>query len=119
MLKLRIKVKNEDVAADRGGPGHEIRLATNAGNCPAGVVTVAPDFLPRTPGSQDAIVVRPGKKKTATIVLTVAASDFFSPDAATPARCQMTVVAVGPGADPTPANNTTAVMLEVDDDNDR
>ncbi len=119
VLKLRVKVKNEDVVADRGGPGHEIRLVTNAGNCPAGLVTGGPDFAPRTAGSQDAIVVRAGKKKTATLVLTIAASDFFSPDAATPARCQMTVVATGPGADPTPANNTTVVALEVHDDNDR
>jgi len=119
VLKLRIKVKNEDVAADRGGPGHEIRLVTNAGNCPTGIVTVAPDFLPRTLGSQDAIVVRAGKKKSATIVLTIAAGDFFSPDESTPARCQMTVIAVGPGADPTPANNTTVVALEVHDDHDR
>jgi hypothetical protein len=36
-----------------------------------------------------------------------------------PARCQMTLTAVGPDADPTPANNVTTVVLDVGDDNDR
>ena len=119
MVKLRIKVRNEDLIADRGGSGHEIQLVIDVGNCPAGIVTSAPDFLPRTPGAQDRVVLRAGKRKTASVVLTVAAADFFSPDPSTPARCQLTVTAVGPGVDPTPANNVTTVVLDVVDDNDR
>ena len=117
-LKLRIKVRNEDVVADRGGPGHEIRLVPNVGNCPAGIVTAGPDFLPRTAGAQDAIVVRAGKRATATVILTVAADAFFSPAAGVPARCQLTLTAVGPGTDPTPANNVATVALDVYDAND-
>lgn len=117
-LKLRIKVRNEDVEADRGGPGHEIRLVPNVGNCPAGIVTAGPDFLPRTPGAQDATVVRAGKRATATVILTVAADDFFSPAPGVPARCQLTLTAVGPGNDPTPANNAATVALDVYDAND-
>ena len=118
-VRLRIKVKNEDVIADRGGPGHEIRLVVDPGNCPAGLVTSGPDFAPRTPGNQDSVVVRAGKRKTATLVLTVAAADFFSPDRSTPARCQLTLTVVGPGTDPTPANDVATIELDVSDDNDR
>jgi hypothetical protein len=117
-VRVRIKVRNEDVILDRGGPGHEIRLIAGAGDCPSGVVAIPPDFDSRTAGSQDRIVVRPGRRKTATVTLQVESADFFSPGDA-PARCQMSLTAVGPGVDPTPGNNVTAVVLEVEDDNDR
>ncbi len=117
-VRVRIKVRNEDVVADRGGPGHEIRLVASAGDCPPGVVTVAPDFVSRTAGSQDRIVVRAGKRKTATVTLQVESTAFFTPGDV-PARCQIALSAVGPGVDPTPANNVTAVVLEVEDDGDR
>ena len=117
-LRLRVKVRNEDVVADRGTPGHEIRLVVDVGDCPAGIVTAGPDFAPRTPGAQDRLVVGAGKRKAATLELTVAADDFFSP-AETPARCQLSVRALGPDADPTPANAVTTIALEVHDDNDR
>jgi hypothetical protein len=81
-------------------------------------VSAPPDFAPRTPGSQDRILVGAGNRKTATLVLTVAAHAFFSP-ASTPARCQMTVRAVGPDADPTPGDDVATIALEVSDDNDR
>jgi hypothetical protein len=118
-LKLRIKVRNEDVTLDRGGPGHEIQLVANPGNCPASILASLPDFAPRTAGDQDRIVVRGGKRKTAVLVLNVAPDDFFSPDAGTPARCQLTLTAVGPDVDPTPANNVATIELAVYDDNDR
>jgi hypothetical protein len=113
-----LKVRNEDVVLDRGGPGHEIRLVVDPGNCPPAIVSAGPDFVPRTPGAQDVILVRAGKRKSATLVLGVAAADFFSPDRATPARCELTVRALGPGADPVPANDTTTIVLEVFDAND-
>jgi hypothetical protein len=117
-LRLRIKVRNEDVGLDRGGPGHEIQLVANAGSCPSGVIGGLPDFAPRVAGAQDRILVRAGKRKTATVTLTVAADDFFSPDATAPARCQLTLTAVGPGVDPTPGNNVATIVLDVSDDND-
>ncbi len=118
-VRLRIKVRNEDVIADRGGPGHEIRLVVDPGNCPAGIVTAGPDFAPHTAGTQDSVLVRAGKRKTATLVLTVAAADFFSPAPSAPARCKLTLTAVGPGTDPTPANDVATIELDVSDDNDR
>lgn len=117
-LRLRVKVRNDDVVADRGTSGHEIRLVVDTGNCPTGIVTVGPDFAPRVAGAQDRLVVGPGKRKTATLELTVAADDFFSP-AETPARCQLTVRALGPDADPTPADDVTTIALDVHDENDR
>ena len=77
------------------------------------------DFFPRTAGADDRITVRAGKRKTATILLHIAADDFLSPDAGTPARCQMTFTAVGPRVDPTPANDAVTIELDVYDDNDR
>ena len=119
VLRLRVKVRNEDLLADKGGPGHDIQVVANLGNCPASMITSAPDFAPRTAGVQDRVTLRAGKRKTATMTLTIAAADFFSPDPSTPARCQMTVTAVGPGSDPTPANNTATITFEVSDGNDR
>ncbi|MCC6850135.1 MAG: hypothetical protein IT294_16690 [Deltaproteobacteria bacterium] len=117
-LRLRVKVRNEDAVADRGTPGHEIRVAVETGNCPAGIVTAGPDFAPRVAGAQDRLVVAAGKRKAAALALTVTAADFFSPGG-TPARCQLAIRAAGPGADPTPADAVATLVLEVDDDNDR
>jgi hypothetical protein len=115
---LRVGVRNGDVATGRGDPGQDIQLVVTEGTCPAGTLSGLPDFLSRVPGAQDRIVVRPGKRKRASVPITVSAAAFTASRPGEPSVCQLQLQAIGQGVERTPADNVGTIELRVFDDND-
>ncbi|MGH7895010.1 MAG: hypothetical protein ACREQL_10090, partial [Candidatus Binatia bacterium] len=115
---IRIAVRNMDVSPVPEQPGHEIQLVGDDDTCPPGTLAGAPDLLARVAGTQDRLLVAGGRRKTAAVPLVIH-RDAFTSTATAPATCTLRFVAVGPGGDPTPGDNATAVELQVIDGNDR
>lgn len=127
--KVKVKVVNADV--DEGG-NDTIKL-TASSDCPAGVSVGTPDFDVSNPMIGDEIAVDPGRKKTATVLVTVTDAAFTTFNAKAPKRCTImfassTVATNPPGMggdvpvvsniDPSPTNNTVTAELNVTDVND-
>ena len=105
---VRIRVRNEDGSAALEPVGHLVRLHVEPGTCPAGTIISAPDFEPRLAGSQDVALVRPGRARTARVVLLLSA-------AAAPS-CSLVLRAetIHPGnTDPNPVNDSAPLELRV------
>ncbi len=115
--KVKVGVLNGDLLPVPASPGHTIRLSATT-TC-AGATLTTPDFDP-APGEQDTIQLAGGKKKAATLLLTVPSS-ITSLNKKAPARCSVTFTAqdnAGAGADPAPSNNTYTVDVNIVDRND-
>lgn len=115
--KIAVEVVN---AASEGAA--TLRLSVANGDCPAGIVGAGPDFGKKQAGSPDTVLLAPGKKGKATVTLAVSASAFTSPAPKLPARCTLTFNAtttdpVG-ATDPSPANATASLAIDVLDAND-
>ncbi|HVM95522.1 MAG TPA: hypothetical protein VMT89_03990, partial [Candidatus Acidoferrales bacterium] len=92
--------------------GHDIQLSTSDGDCPPGTVSVVP------PATQ---TVRAGGSLTGKIAVNATASGFTSRNGKSPARCTATISAVTavPGnLEPDPSNNTTNLIIDVNDKSD-
>ncbi len=115
---LRVRVANGD---PREKPGHTIQL-TVGGDCPDGTVVGVPDFGDHAAGSPDTTVVAGGRRRTARVTLNVDSAAFTTFNAKAPRRCTLIFDAktVEPATwfEPTPANNTVSVELNVIDEND-
>lgn len=118
VARLPLVVANRDVAPSPEQPGHAIHLVAERGDCPPALEIASPAFLPRRRGGQQAIVPG-GRQRRAEVRLRIAASAVQTPDRGEPMRCTLVVRAVGPGDDPTPADNVVSVVVEMRDDNDR
>jgi hypothetical protein len=116
--RINVRVQNMDVLPVRERPGHDIQLVAEDDTCPAGTVAGLPDFAAALPGAQDHLVIAGGRRKMAKVPLMIQATAFSSPDRKTPATCTLRFTAVGPGSDPTPADNSVTVELRVVDGND-
>jgi len=116
--RLRVSVRNADVASASEGVGHVIQLVAEPGTCPPALVSGLPDFERHSAGAQAAILVRPGKRKRALVTLVARAAEFATAPGA-PASCVLRFTAVGPGNDPTPGDDVIEVQVEVNDANDR
>jgi hypothetical protein len=127
--KVKVKVLNADL--DEGG-NDTIKL-TASSDCPAGVTLSTPDFNVRDAGIGDEIAVDPGRKKTATVLVTVTEAAFTTFNAKALKRCTLmftsdTVATNPPGMggdvpvvsnlDPITANNVVTAELNVFDKND-
>lgn len=127
--KVKVKVVNADV--NQGG-NDTIKL-TASSDCPAGVTVGTPDFDVANPGVDDEVVVDAGRKKTATVLVTVTDAAFTTFNAKAPKRCTLTFtsdtvgtnppgmggsVAVVSNIDPTTSNNTATAELNITDEND-
>lgn len=116
--RLPVTVANEDMAPVPERPGHAIALEIDAGDC-AGVLRITDaDFTPRRRGGQQAMVVPGGRARRAVLWVSADAAAVETPTRRA-RRCTLTLRAVGPGDDPTPADNVATVAVEVRDDNDR
>jgi hypothetical protein len=127
--KVKVKVVNADLTE---GGNDTIKL-TAASDCPAGVTVGTPDFDVANAGVGDEIAVDAGRKKTATVLVTVTDAAFTTFNAKAPKRCTLTftssTIATNPpgmggdvpvvsNLDPTLSNNTTTAELNVTDTND-
>jgi hypothetical protein len=127
--KVKVKVVNSDL--EEGG-NDTIKLAVSS-DCPAGVTVGTPDFDVANPGITDEISVEPGRKKTATVLVTVTEAAFTTFNSKALKRCTLsftsdTVATNPPGMggdepvvsnlDPTTSNNLATAELNVLDKND-
>jgi hypothetical protein len=127
--KVKVKVLNADL--EEGG-NDTIQL-TASSDCPAGVSLSTPDFDVANPGIGDSIAVDTGRKKTATVLVTVTEAAFTTFNAKALKRCTLmfssdTVATNPPGMggdvpvvsnlDPTTSNNVAIAELNVLDEND-
>jgi Tol biopolymer transport system component len=118
---LKVSVRNGDVRPKPASPGHLIQLAVSDGTCPTGTVAGLPDFVPKTPGAQTSILLKGGASKTAKVPLSITSSAFATVNRRAPFRCALSasVTAAGGGdnLDPTLANNSVPVEVNVIDHN--
>jgi hypothetical protein len=105
---LVVTVRNADAAPMPESPGHVIRVTVDAGTCPPALITGAPDFDPHQAGAQSALMVEGGRQRRARIALQADARTM-----APPLRCALHIAAIGPGDDPTPADNVAEVPVEI------
>ncbi len=120
-VTLKLKVRNADILPKAAKPGHVVRLTASDGTCPAGTVVGLPDFDKKTPGAQDTAIIAGGKAKKVVVQLSLASSAFTSFNLDSPARCTILLNADATSAgnvDPSPANNSVAVEVNVSDAND-
>jgi hypothetical protein len=115
---LSIRVRNADVTHTAGYPVH---LDVDDSDCGGGVAAT-PDFVSTAPGAQNVITIADGGMKTARVGLTVTAAAFTSFSRSAPHRCTLIFTAKpgspGDANDPTPANNTMPVEVNIIDNND-
>ena len=110
-----VKVRNADQTHTTG---YNVKLSVDDSDCGTLHATAAaPDFLPLTTGTQDSVLVPDGKTKSAKVVLTISASAFTSVNRKAPHRCTLWFTSAADtalvNADPTPANNSFPVELNV------
>jgi hypothetical protein len=115
---VSVIVRNADTLPLPEQPGHEIRVVADAGDCPGSILAGVVDVPPRPRFGQDGALVSGGQKRRDTVLLHVDRDQFHSPSRATPHRCTLRFTAVGPGDDPTAANNLAELTVEVRDAND-
>ena len=116
---LKIKVANGDVRPAKAKPGHTVQLRVDDGTCPAGTVAGLPGLNLKTTGAQDTILLKGGAAKSARVPLRITRDAFATANRRAPYRCTLAVSVAAPGGDgnidPTPANNSAAVELNVID----
>ncbi len=116
--ELKVTVLNGDSKDEV--PGHAIALAAST-DCPGGTVT-EPDFDGDTGGPQPTVTLAGGKKAKAVVVLAVAAPAVNGINAKAPVRCALTfaasTVGVSDADDPTQANNTVTIDVDLYDGSD-
>lgn len=111
-------VGNADILPTAEDPGDLITLTANDGDCPTGTVGIA-DYDHKTPGAQNFVTVKGGKRKAGTLPLTINASAFTTANAKSRSRCTALLTATGPSSpDPDPSNNATKLVIDVTDRND-
>lgn len=104
--------------ADSWGGGTWVQLLARDGSCPAGTVGGA-NFGTFT--QPDQIYLQPGEQAKATVWLRLRAADFSTPDARSPARCNVELEAVpvvADNLDPVPGNERVETVVDVVDKND-
>ncbi|HVM97994.1 MAG TPA: hypothetical protein VMT89_16485, partial [Candidatus Acidoferrales bacterium] len=114
---IKLAVLNGDVPETTG---HPISLSSSDGDCPIGTVGAA-DFDKSSNGQQTSTTVVGGKRKAASIVLTIDPTQFDSLNSKSPARCtaSFTASTSEPGnAEPNTSNDTTHLVIDVSDKND-
>ncbi|HYD48939.1 MAG TPA: PKD domain-containing protein, partial [Terriglobales bacterium] len=113
--KLTVTVRNAD-PRNATVPGQPVRLMADPGTCPAALIAAQPRFT-----SGETVLLVPGDSAKATVQLRFRAEDFTSVNGKTPTRCRLrftAVTALDGNLDPTPANNTAEVEIDVLDQND-
>ena len=118
IARLPVTVANQDIAPLPERPGHVIALRIDAGDCADVLRITDADFTPRRRGGQQAMVVPGGRARRAVLWVSADAAAVDTPNRRA-RRCSLTLRAVGPGDDPTPADNVATVTVEIRDDNDR
>ena len=116
---VSVKVTNADLLPAPELPGHEVTLAAEDGDCPAGTVG-SPDFDTRQGGAQPTKLVAGGKRATAKLTLTIDGASFFTPNQASPARCTALVRVTGPAGnvEPETSNDVARLVIDVTDQAD-
>ncbi len=111
--RVRIWVRNEDARGD----SHDIQVLAEDGTCPAGTIAGSADFGGRAPEPRDHVSVRGQHRRVARVPLLIDSAAFDSVGGSVHV-CRLRFTAVGPGADPAPADNIVEVELRVTDGND-
>jgi hypothetical protein len=114
---IRVRVAN----GMPSGPTRGARLVASDGTCPAGTVSGLPDFDRSTPGTQDTVLLPPGKSAAATVPIIVPHFQFLTHNRLAPTRCRiaLSVEAAAPGGvDLSSSNDTVPLELSVVDRND-
>jgi Tol biopolymer transport system component len=118
---LKLKVANGDVQPVKEKPGHTVQLTVSDGTCPAGTVAGLPDFSAKAAGAQSSVLLKGGAAKSAKVPLLITSSKFATVNHSAPYRCALavsvTTANVDDNIDPTPANNSVPVELNVIDQN--
>jgi len=113
LKSIVVSIRNADATGSDPGP---ILLEVLDGDCPAGTVASAPQFV----GGGPVVVLAPGQSASAGLSLHLDASAFTTPAKHAPARCHLIVRATPVDAtDPVPSNNEAQLELSVLDSNDR
>lgn len=114
---VKLPVFNADVVPGPEDPGHEVIVSVDPLDCPPALVA-ALDVDRSTEGNQDRIVLRGGRKAITRLTLHMAAADFTSRNAKSPARCTAEVRVTGPGGESDASNDVTRLVIDVVDGND-
>jgi Tol biopolymer transport system component len=118
---LRVGLRNADIGPPVERPGHTVQVVASDGTCPPGTVSGRAN-INRT--GSDSILLAGGRMAAATIPITVSSNAFSTFSRLAPTRCTLQVAATTvlntgqDNRDPSPANNTVGVELNVIDLND-
>jgi len=111
--KLSVKVTNANPTT--AILGHTTTV-THSTTCPPEATVSAVDF---GSGAMGGVFLAPGKAKTGKVTVTIPSQSFTPLNRIAMQRCSITfVAAVSGGVDPSPANNSATVELNVFDKND-
>jgi subtilisin family serine protease len=116
---VRVQVTNADFLPMPEPGGHDISVIAADGDCPPGIAG-AVDFDAHAAGAQTSANVNGGASKAGKLALTIDPALFKTSSAISPARCTLTLTANGPvgNIEPEPSNNTTHVVIDVNDKTD-
>lgn len=112
-----LQVRNADQYAWSSTP---VRIVVRDGTCPSGTV-VGVDTDPATPGLQDTLLLGAKQTVAARVRVEVSADAVETPTSGSVYRCTLAaeaVVLTEQGLDRNTANNSSAIVLDVRDDND-
>ena len=110
---LKLKVGNADYLPTAEDPGaHSIAVPALDGDCPTATVGAV------TLDGAASVGVQGGKTAKGVAPLTLSAAALDSPSALSPARCRLTLTALGPAGDTDASNNSTQLVIDVIDAND-
>ena len=115
---IKVKVLNGDILPIPEIPGHTVQLTADLGDCPGGTISSGPDFG----AGVNTITLVGGASAAATVNLNFAAASFNSFNRLAPTRCTLSfsaaTVPAGDFFDPSPANSSATLDINVLDLND-
>ena len=115
-----VSLGNNGVIVRNADADGSIPIRLTASGCDA-FATATVDFDQRTAGAQDTSTVRSGRRRAASVTLSIDGASVTTPDRHQPVQCGLTFSAATnvPGnVDPTPADNIANIELIVLDKND-
>src|SRR5262249_27343547 len=110
---VKVSIGSADYLPTAEAPAaHNISVAATDGSCPALTVGNV------TFDSASSVGVTGGKKVAGVLPLTIAPSQFTSRNAMSPARCVAVLDVSGPAGDADSSNDSTRLVIDVNDQND-
>jgi hypothetical protein len=110
----RLRIANADVVPSSEAPGHPVQLSLDAAatDCPSGSILV---------DQPSPLTLAGGARTSVRVTVNASSAAFVAGNAKSPARCTAVLQAVtdvAGNAEPDATNNSTRLVIEVDDKND-